>query len=60
MPFRSQAQRGFMFARHPEIARRWAAEYPSQGALPQHVRPTIQNPGPRERVANAMASRMKY
>jgi hypothetical protein len=37
MPFRSQAQRRFMFARHPEIAKRWAAEYPNQGKLPERV-----------------------
>lgn len=26
MPFKSEAQRRFMYARHPEIARRWTAE----------------------------------
>jgi hypothetical protein len=26
MPFRSEKQRRFMFAKHPEIAKRWAAE----------------------------------
>lgn len=26
MPFKSEAQRKFMFARHPEIAKRWVAE----------------------------------
>lgn len=28
MPFKSQAQKRFMFAKHPEIAKRWAKEYP--------------------------------
>lgn len=37
MPFRSQAQRSFMYARHPAIAKRWSAEYPNQGPLPQHA-----------------------
>lgn len=37
MPFKSQAQRGFLFANHPEIAKRWASEYPNQGKLPKHV-----------------------
>ncbi len=32
MPFRSEAQRRFMWARHPDIARRWTAEY---GSTPQ-------------------------
>lgn len=29
MPFRSEKQRRFMWAKHPEIARRWAREYGS-------------------------------
>jgi len=41
-----------MFARHPDIARRWAAEYPNQGKLPMRV---LQ--GPRARVASALMSR---
>ena len=27
MPFRSVKQRKFMFAKHPQIAKRWAKEY---------------------------------
>jgi len=27
MPFKSKAQMRFMFAKHPEIAKRWAKEY---------------------------------
>jgi hypothetical protein len=34
MPFQSKAQRAFMYANHPAIAKRWSAEYPNQGALP--------------------------
>jgi hypothetical protein len=52
MPFKSEAQRGFMFARHPEIARRWAREYPNQGSLPARVS------SPRARVAAALANRI--
>lgn len=37
MPFRSQAQRGFMFVHHPEIAKRFAAETPKNAKLPYHV-----------------------
>lgn len=37
MPFKSQAQRGFMFAKHPEIAKRFAAETPKGEKLPYHV-----------------------
>lgn len=32
MPFRSEAQRRFMWANHPEIAERWTQEY---GSAPQ-------------------------
>ena len=27
MPFRSAKQRGYMFANHPKIAKRWAHKY---------------------------------
>jgi hypothetical protein len=34
-PFKSEAQRRFMFAKHPEIAKRWAKI--TKGPLPEHV-----------------------
>lgn len=37
MPYRSEAQRRFLHARHPEIAARWDREHPNQGKLPKHV-----------------------
>ena len=37
MPFKSQAQRALLYAKHPDIAKRWSAEYPNQGKLPLHV-----------------------
>ncbi len=37
MPFQSESQRRFMYSQHPEIARKWSAEYPHQGPLPEHV-----------------------
>lgn len=30
MPFRSQAQRKFMWAKHPTIARKWTKEHGSK------------------------------
>lgn len=30
MPFKSEKQRRFMFARHPEIAKRWTKKYGSE------------------------------
>ena len=30
MPFRSEAQRKLMYAKHPDIAKRWSAKYGSK------------------------------
>lgn len=38
MPFQSEAQRRYLWMKHPEIAKRWAAEYPGQKNLPAHKR----------------------
>jgi hypothetical protein len=37
MPFRSKAQRRWMFSQKPEMAERWAKETPSEAALPEHA-----------------------
>ena len=37
MPFQSQAQRAFMYANHPSVAKRWEAVTPKDQKLPQHV-----------------------
>jgi hypothetical protein len=37
MPFRSKAQQRWMFAKHPEMAKRWAKETPSTSSLPEKV-----------------------
>lgn len=37
MPFASQAQRRYMYLKHPEIAKRWEKETPEKPKLPQHV-----------------------
>lgn len=37
MPFKSEAQRKYMFARHPKIAKRWAHKYGVSKNLPEHV-----------------------
>ncbi len=36
MPFKSQAQRAFMYSQHPAMAKKWEAETP-KGKLPEHV-----------------------
>lgn len=38
MPFRSEAQRRWMFATHPAMAKRWARETPEGAKLPEHVK----------------------
>ncbi len=38
MPFKSQAQRSFMYAKHPAIAKRWSKEFPNQGKLPKYAK----------------------
>lgn len=35
MPFKSQAQLGWMFANHPEMAKRWAKHTPDIKKLPK-------------------------
>ena len=37
MPFKSKAQRAFMYSQHPEIAKRFEAETPKGKKLPGHV-----------------------
>jgi len=37
MPFKSKAQKGYMFVHHPQIAKRWAHEYGVPKNLPEHV-----------------------
>lgn len=37
MPFKSQAQRRYMFSQHPEMAKEWAAHTPEGKKLPEKV-----------------------
>ena len=36
MPFKSESQRRYLWLKHPEIAKKWAKEYPHQHNLPEH------------------------
>lgn len=38
MPFRSDAQRKWMHATHPAMAKRWDKETPKGADLPEHVK----------------------
>ncbi len=37
MPFKSQAQRRFMYANYPKIAKRWSKHTPKNDKLPEYV-----------------------
>lgn len=37
MPFKSTAERGFLYANHPDIAKRFQAETPKGTKLPHYV-----------------------
>lgn len=36
MPFQSEAQRRYLWAKHPDIAKRWADKYGTPKDLPKH------------------------
>jgi len=36
MPFKSEAQRRYLFMKHPSIAKRWADKYGTPKNLPYH------------------------
>lgn len=38
MPFKSKAQRGWMYANHPDMAKRWQADTPKGKKLPQKAK----------------------
>ena len=38
MPFKSQAQRKYLYAMHPKLAKEFAAKTPKGKKLPQHVK----------------------
>jgi hypothetical protein len=38
MPFKSKAQRKFMYAKHPEMAKEWEDKTPKGKKLPEHVK----------------------
>lgn len=39
MPFKSKAQRRWMYKTYPEMAKRWERESPRPSRLPDRVRP---------------------
>ena len=45
MPFKSQAQRGYLFVHAPKVAKQWAKETPKGAKLPKHVKPAKKSKG---------------
>ena len=43
MPFKSEKQRRYLWAEHPEIAKRWVKKYPNKQKLPLYVNDDKQN-----------------
>ncbi len=39
MPFKSEAQRRFMFSKHPEMAKEWEKDTPKDAELPERIHP---------------------
>lgn len=52
MPFKSEAQRRFLWMHEPAIAKKWSHEYPNQSKLPMHK-------SAKEKVADALMKRKK-
>jgi hypothetical protein len=50
MPFKSEAQRRFMHAYHPEMAKEWEAATPKKKKLPKKLHPdkTVKTPPPKK------------
>ena len=38
MPFKSDAQRRYLYSQHPDVAKKFAAETPKGADLPEHVK----------------------
>ena len=38
VPFKSRAQKGWMYANHPEMAKKWQEHTPQGLPLPEHVK----------------------
>lgn len=40
MPFKSKAQKGYLYANNPKVAKEFQAATPKGAKLPEHVKPT--------------------
>lgn len=56
MPFRSEAQRRYLWANHPEIASRWSKEFGSKVAIPPQFLKNKGKPDPRAEAKKKAAA----
>lgn len=52
MPFKSEAQRRFMYAKHPDMAARWEEETPTGKRLPRKLSEKSKKRRPNRRNRN--------
>lgn len=45
MPFKSKQQRKFMYAKHPEMAKKWEEKTPKGKSLPKKVKKSSKSKG---------------
>lgn len=58
MPFASEAQRRFMFAKHPKLAQEFADKTPPGADLPEHVKDKARKSG--KSVAAQVRDTLRY
>ena len=59
MPFRSEKQRRFLWSQHPDIAKRWAHDYPQKKKLPMYASDS-EKKTPQERADESKAASATY
>lgn len=59
MPFKSQAQRGYMYANKPKLAKEFEAETPKGKKLPKKVKPKKSAPAKPKRGGRAKTNKGK-
>lgn len=50
MPFKSKAQKGFMYANMPEMAKKWQKDTPKGAKLPNKVKSKVQSKMAKKRM----------
>ena len=60
MPFKSVAQRKFMYAKHPSIAEKWRKKYGSGKELPQRIGAMKKKTGLVAKIKHKFLRRKRY